>query len=121
MQYARNAYSKVAIEIASPRDLEANLLLTGAAKLRAALDAWRGGASELDDALLFNRRLWTVFIDAVMREDNKLPAGVRANVLNLGMLVMTNIFSAMTKPRPEDLESIIKINRGIATGLRGKA
>ena len=27
----------------------------------------------------------------------------------------------MTKPKPEHLKSIIKINRGIAAGLRGKA
>jgi flagellar biosynthesis activator protein FlaF len=120
MQYAHNAYSKVAIEIASPRDLETNLLLTGAAKLHGVLATWRGRSSELDDALLFNRRLWTIFIDAVIREDNKLAREVRANVLRLGMLVLSNIVSAMTKPRPEDLESIIKINRGIAAGLRGK-
>ena len=29
----------------------------------------------LDDALLYNRRLWTIFLDAVMSENNKLPVG----------------------------------------------
>ena len=37
------------------------------------------------------------------------------------MFVMGETFSLMTKPKPEHLTSIIKINRGIAAGLRGKA
>jgi len=121
MQYASRAYSKAAVEIASPRQLEAGALLTAAAKLHAVLERWRGRSADLDDALLFNRRLWVVLIDAVLREDNKLPAAVRENVLRLGMFVMTETFSAMTAPRPDHLESIIKINRGLAKGLNDKA
>ena len=34
---------------------------------------------------------------------------------------MAETFSLMTKPKPEHLQSIISINRGIAAGLRGKA
>ncbi len=33
---------------------------------------------------------------------------------------MGETFALMTKPKPEHLKSIIKINRGIAAGLRGK-
>ena len=121
MHYASNAYAKTAMEMASPRDLEANLLLQAAAKLQAVYASWRDKPSGLDDALLYNRRLWTIFLDAVTSESNKLPAAVRDNVRRLGVYVMAETFSLMTKPKPEHLASIIMINRGIAAGLRGKS
>src|SRR3974390_1279495 len=104
MQYAANAYSKIAKETASPRDLEAGLLLKAAAKLQAAHEAWDGTKSkDLDEALLYNRRLWTVFIDALIRDDNKLPDPLRQNLTELGMFVMSETFSLMTDPRPQQL------------------
>ena len=46
-----------------PRDLEASLLLKAAAKLQAVLEAWdQKPPSALADALLYNRRLWIVFM-----------------------------------------------------------
>jgi hypothetical protein len=36
MNYAGEAYEKIARETANPRDLEANLLLTAAARLQAS-------------------------------------------------------------------------------------
>jgi flagellar biosynthesis repressor protein FlbT len=121
MHFASNAYTKTAIATAGPRELEASLLLQAAAKLQAVHDAWRDKPPGLDDALLYNRRLWTVFLDAVTSEGNKLPSAVRENVRRLGVYVMAETFSLMTNPKPDHLRSIININRGIAAGLRGKA
>ena len=117
--YASKAYANVAKEIAGPRELEARLLLMAAAKLQAVHDSWCDKPPGLSDAVLYNRRLWIVFIDAVMREDNRLPTAVRQNILNVGAFVMAETFSLMTKPRPEHLANIIRINRGIAAGLQG--
>jgi flagellar biosynthesis repressor protein FlbT len=127
MNHASKTYAKIAKETASPRDLEATLLLKAAAKLQEAQEAWTDKSSThakpagLDEALIYNRRLWTVFIDAVMRDDNKLPKQVCHNLTALGMRVMADTFSLMTKPQPENLATLININRGIAAGLRGKA
>jgi flagellar protein FlaF len=121
MQHASNAYAKIAKETASARELEANLLLKAAAKLQAVHDSWRDKPSTFNDALQYNRKLWTVFLDAVTSDDNRLPVPVRQNLANLGMFVMGETFSLMTKPRPDHLVSLIKINRGLAAGLRGKA
>ena len=122
MHYASKAYEKIAKETASPRKLEASLLLKAAAQLQAVYHSWNGKKPRgLDDALLYNRRLWTVFIDAVMSDDNKLPVAVRRNIANLGVFVMGETFSLMTEPKPDHLTSMIKINRGIAAGLRDKA
>jgi flagellar biosynthesis repressor protein FlbT len=121
MQHAAKAYAKVAKETVSPRELEANLLLKAAAQLQSVHETWSDKNPGLNDALLYNRRLWTVFIDAVSRDDNPLPQNVRKNITQLGAYVFGETFSLMTKPKPNHLKSIIKINRGIAAGLRAKA
>jgi flagellar biosynthesis activator protein FlaF len=121
MQHASKAYTKTTRETATPRELEASLLLKAAAKLQAVQDSWRDTPSDLNEALLYNRRLWTVFIDAVISSDNQLPLPVRQNIANLGAFIMGETFSLMTDPKPQHLTSIININRGIAAGLRSKA
>lgn len=121
MNYASKAYAKVAKETAAPRELEASLLLKAAAQLQAVQDSWRDQPRNLGNALMYNRRLWSVLLDAVTRDDNKLPRQIRDNLIKLGAFVMGETFALMTRPNPNHLKSIIKINRGIAAGLRGKA
>ena len=118
---AAKTYARIATGVADPRELEATLLLKAAAKLQAVLDSWREKPPGLSEAILYNRRLWIVFIDAVMRDDNKLPLAIRQNILNLGVFVMAETYSLMTAPKPEHLTNLISINRRIAAGLRGKA
>jgi flagellar biosynthesis activator protein FlaF len=118
MHYASKAYAQTAKETASPRQLEANLLLKAAAKLQAVHESWRENPIGLNEALTYNRRLWTVFIDSVIDDDNRLPLRVRQNIANLGIFVMGETFSLMTKPKPDHLVSLININRDIAAGLR---
>lgn len=120
--YASKAYARVAQETVEPRELEARLLLNAAAKLQAVRDEWdQKPPSALSNALLYNRRLWIVFIDAVIRDDNKLAPAIRQNVLNLGIFVMAETFSLMTAPKREHLENLIRINRAIASALGCKA
>jgi flagellar biosynthesis activator protein FlaF len=121
MHYASNAYVKTAIETAAPRELEAMLLLQAAAKLQAVHSSWCDKPPGLKDALLYNRRLWTILLDAVTSDNNKLPLAARQNIANLGVFIMGETYSLMTQPKPEHLISIININRGIAAGLRDKA
>jgi flagellar biosynthesis repressor protein FlbT len=121
MNHAAKAYAKVANETAPPRELEATLLLKAAAKLQAAHDAWPQKSPEFNDALLYNRKLWTVFLDTVNRDDNQLPKPVRNNLVQLGLFVMNETFAAMTKPTLNQLKAMIRVNRGIAAGLRGRA
>lgn len=121
MNHAAKAYAKVAKETAPPRELEATLLLKAAAKLQAVHDSWPQKTPEFKDALLYNRKLWTVFLDSVNRDDDRLPKPLRNNLLQLGMFVMNETFAAMTKPTLNQLKAMIKVNRGLAEGLRGRA
>ena len=65
MQHAAQAYGNVANQIASPRELEADLLLKAASRLQAVHDAWDDAKPALDDALLYNRKLWSIFLTSV--------------------------------------------------------
>jgi flagellar biosynthesis activator protein FlaF len=120
MNYASKAYAKVARETANPRELEADLLLKAAAKLQAVQNSWKDQRRGLDEALLYNRKLWTVFLDSVVRDDSRLPRPLCENLKTLGAFVMCETFSLMTKPQQKHLNNLIKINRRIAAGLRGR-
>jgi flagellar protein FlaF len=120
MQSAAQAYGKVAKATATPRDLEANLLLRAASRLQMVSDNWEDKQSELDGALTFNRKLWSIFLSSVTREDNPLPAPVRQNIANLGLFVMNHTMSISFDRRPERLGSLILINRELAAGLRSQ-
>ena len=120
MQHAAQAYGKVANQTSSPRELEADLLLKAAARLQAVSDGWDADIKQIDEALLYNRKLWSIFLTSVTRTDNPLPAVVRQNVANLGIFVMNQTLSLMTEPKREKLGTLININRELAAGLMGR-
>jgi flagellar protein FlaF len=110
----------VAKEIASPRELEASLLLKAAARLQAVVDKWDDDRADLDGALLYNRKLWTVFLGSAMGDDNPLPLEIRQNVANLGMFIMSQTIAVTSDPRVDNVRSLVNINRQLAAGLRGE-
>jgi len=120
MQNAAQAYRAVAKEIANPRELEADLLLKAAARLQAVQDGWDRRKSELDAALLFNRKLWSIFLTSVTGPDHPLPVAIRQNVANLGLFVINQTMAITGDPQRERLGPLININREIAAGLLGK-
>jgi flagellar protein FlaF len=121
MRSAAQAYGKIANKVASPRELESDLLLTAASRLQAVRDDWNNKKSQLDEALLYNRQLWMIFIDSITSADHPLPAAIRQNVANLGVFVINQTVSMMTNPKPDQLTPLININRELASGLRGSA
>jgi flagellar protein FlaF len=117
MRNAAQTYKNVAKQAMSPRELEASLLLQAAARLQTVQDAWDGKQGELNDALLFNRKLWSVFLSEMTDSKNPMPRNVRQNVANLGLFVMNHTVSVMKDRRREQLGSLININRELAAGL----
>jgi len=115
------AYQQVAKQTVSPRDLESSLLSKSASRLQRIRDDWDNTQTDLNEALLFNRRLWQVFLTSVTREDNPLPKNIRENVANLGLFVMKQTVMTQAKPDPGKLSVLITINRELALGLRAAA
>lgn len=120
MTQAAQAYGKTASQTTNPRDLEADLLLQAASQLQSIRDGWESKQSELNAALTNNRKLWSLLVATVTRPENPLPANIRQNVANIGIYVFKQTLTAMTNPKPENLGSLININRELASGLRGR-
>ncbi len=102
----------------SPRELEATILMKAATRLQAIRDDWEAKQPELDEALTYNRKLWTVLVSSATEATNPLPATIKQNVANLGIFVFNHTVALMSEPRPERLGVLITINRELAAGLR---
>jgi flagellar protein FlaF len=118
---AAQTYGTVAKQIASPRELEAGLLLKAASRLLNVQESWEDNRPDLHEALLFNRKLWSIFLTAATSPDNPLPTSLRQNVANLSIFVLKQTMTLLADPKPESLASLIRINREVAAGLMSRA
>ncbi len=118
---AAQAYGETAKTTENPREREAALLIKAAADLQKLKDNTSSGREEVRRILNFNRKLWTVFVTSIAREDNPLPQDLKNNIGSLGVFVLGQTTEALIKPLPETLAPLISINQNIAAGLRGQA
>jgi flagellar biosynthesis activator protein FlaF len=122
MSIAAKAYARTAQVSSSPRDIEAQTLLMAARKLVEVQQDWKGpGDKRMYAALLFNRRLWTIFMSAAESNDNPQPIEVRQNIVNIAAFVMHRTIELQSNPTPEKIQSLIDINSNIAAGLSGRS
>jgi len=118
-QYGAAAYQTTAKTVETSREREAALLIKSAASLQSVRDNWPADTEVLKGALTFNRKLWTIFMTSVTREDNALPAMVRQNIANLGIYILNETREILLDPiAPARLDTLISINRQLAQGLR---
>lgn len=121
-QQGASAYQQTAKVVESSRERESALLMKAAAGLQRVKDEWATGTEQdLKAALTFNRKLWTIFMAAVTKEDSPLPRDVRQNIANLGIFVMNQTRDILLEPapQPQKLDILVRLNRQIAAGLRG--
>jgi flagellar biosynthesis activator protein FlaF len=121
MSNAAKAYARTAQVSSSARDVEAQALLMAARKLVEIQNDWKGPDKRMHAALLFNRRLWTIFMSAAESDDNPQPIEIRQNIRNIALFVMQRTMELQTNPSPEKMQSLIDINSNIAAGLAGRA
>ena len=119
MHYAASAYSRTAQTGQTPRELAASILMKSASPLQGIRDDWANRSDELDEALTYNRKLWTVLVSSVTRPENPLPTPIKQNVVNLGLFIFNHTLSLMASPAPERIGILVSINRELAAGLRG--
>ena len=68
MSNAAQAYARTSQTTASPREIEAQALLKAARQLQEVQTNWAGPGQAMENALLFNRRLWSIFMSAAQAE-----------------------------------------------------
>jgi flagellar protein FlaF len=123
MQHGFNAYASAARtnqSVVSPRELEAALLIKAASRLQAVVDDWAQHERQLDEALGYNRKLWTLLVSAMVKEDNPLPVAIKRNILGLANFIFNQTFRIAAQPSQAALGVLIGINRDIAAGLRSR-
>lgn len=120
-QQAAQAYQQVAKQTADPREVEANLLTQSARSMQVLKDNWESGHADLFNVLNHNRKIWTVFLNTVSKEENPLPNAIKQNVANLGLFVMNHTMEVQAAPEASKLDVLININRELAAGLRARA
>ena len=119
---AAKAYARVATTTSSPRDIEAQALLKAANKLQAIVGNENATSEQISEALMFNRKLWTIFLsDALRDENNPQSIEVRQNIANIGIFVLTQTMALQISPQVEHIKPLIEINRNLAAGLSGRA
>ncbi|WP_137152424.1 flagellar biosynthesis regulator FlaF [Devosia sp. FKR38] len=121
-QQGAQAYQQTTKVVESPRERESALLMKAAAGLQRVKDEWDTGTREdLKTALTFNRKLWTIFMSSVTKADSPLPQEIRQNIANLGMFILNETREILLEidPAPQRLDILVRLNRQIATGLRG--
>lgn len=122
MQRPHEAYSKVATStVIDAREFDASILLKAAGRFQRIRDEWAdGNRKELSAALLYNRKIWTVYASAVVEQDHPLPKEIRQNLANLAVFIFKHSIDVEIGPAPEMLDVLININRNIAAGLLQK-
>jgi flagellar protein FlaF len=120
MSNAAQAYSRTSHTTAAPREIEAQALLKAARQLLDVQANWAGPDRNMHNALLFNRRLWSIFMSAVETNDNPQPMEIRQNIANIAVFVMKQTVDMQLNPDPAKLKSLIDINCNLAAGLSGR-
>lgn len=120
MSNAAQAYARTSQASSSPREIEAQALLKAARQLLEVQTNWTGPGEQMENALLFNRRLWSIFMSAASAEENQQPVEVRQNIANIGVFVMKQTVDMQLNPDPAKLKSLIDINCNLAAGLAGR-
>lgn len=113
-------YQKVENATMSGREVEAAVLTKAALKLKKCQNNWDADDREieLDAALKFNQRIWTIFQGELIKEENPLPINFKRDILSLSAFVDKRIFETMAYPEPDKLTVMISINNNLAAGLR---
>ncbi len=115
---AADAYSSRGHGAADQRRLEGDALLRAATQLQDINRAWGPERyRDLESALRYNRRLWTIFAAEAANDATGLPVELRNNVASISVFVFKRSLELMAEPAPEKIEALIEINRSLAAGL----
>lgn len=128
MQFqATEAYRQTRQKTASPRELEAGVLLAAAANLQMVTN--RGRSSQIPkhcpdfaQAMTLNCKIWTILVTSAIRSNSRLPEAICQSIAELGLFVIDRSARIMNDPSGNEADDgvpvLIEINRAVASGLR---
>ena len=119
-QHAISAYARTSQTGTSSRELEAILLMKSATRMKTLQDQWDTETSDLEGALLYNRKLWTILSVAATDPDSELPTDIKKNIAMIAVFIFNRSIDLLIEPKKEALNPLIEINQNIALGLMAK-
>lgn len=118
---AANAYGKGATHAVDQREQEANALLKAARQLEDVRRDWSPGLQpRLDEAVLYNRKLWTIFAAEAANDAHDLPINVKNNIGSISVFVFKRSVELQAAATAEKIDALIEINKNIAAGLMAR-
>lgn len=119
---ALKAYDSVNKSTMNGRDVEAEVLTKAALKLKDCQEHWAEGGrgGQLEAALKYNQRIWTIFQAELGKPENSLPNALKYDLLRLSAFIDKRTMETLAYPSPEKLTILIHINHNIAAGLRSR-
>ena len=109
------AYQQASQRAESARETEYRLF---ADVTRALMDAAKADRADLKarvTALDWNRRLWATLAADCANSENRLPEGLRASIISLGMFVSRQTSTSIRNG--SDIDLLVEVNRSIMQGL----
>lgn len=95
--------------------------MKAAARLQLIKDEWdESSLAEKDDALVYNRKLWTILVTSATSLESELPQEIKNNIASLGVFVFKQTMTIITSDDSTKIGVLISINRAIAEGLRSQ-
>jgi flagellar protein FlaF len=73
--------------------------------------------SARDEAILYVRRLWSLFLEDLSQPDNGLPDRLRADLISIGIWVVKES-DQILHTKVGDIESLIAVNTAMRDGLK---
>jgi len=99
------------------RNLEAMAFTRAAQKLEDAKALLADDPEAFDQAVRLNNLLWTIIQADITEPANHLPPEIKANIMSLSIFVDKQTTRALASRDGADLDSMIRINRNLASGL----
>ena len=96
-------YQNVEKTTISGRETEAQILTQTTMKLQACRkNSWNHNYEDLDAALKYNQKIWSIFQSELEKQDNPLPVQIKRDLLKLAAFIDRRIFEMMSFPSPEN-------------------
>lgn len=111
------SYAEVQTDsIVQARDHEKQLLTKSIDLLDTARQ--KGSRSfEAIEAIYFLNRLWTIFIEDLSSEENKLPQELRANLISIGFWLLREA-EEIRQGRSQNFKGLIDVSQTIRDGIQ---
>ncbi len=74
---------------------------------------------EAIEAMFFTSRLWTVFLEDLVLESNRLPKELKAKIISIGIWALKYL-EALRHRQKKDFKPLIEVSQTILNGLQAR-